>query len=69
MLKKLTALLLSLLLCLTALPGLAHAGNTLDPDEPPVIAEPLDPEEPDTPEPPVMPQSEEFPEEDTTNHQ
>ena len=69
MLKKLTSLLLALLLCLTALPGLAHAGNTPDPDDPPVITEPLDPEEPDDLNPPVMPQSEEFPEEDTTNHQ
>ena len=46
MLKKLTSLLLSLLLCLSLLPGQALAADEPDPANPPVIEEPLDPETP-----------------------
>lgn len=60
MLKKLASLLLSLLLCLSLLPGRALASDELAPPvEAPVIVEPVDPEEPE--EPPVMPMAE-FPE-------
>ena len=55
MLKKLASLLLSLLLCLSLLPGQARADSVPAPDDPPVITEPLepeDPEEPGEPEPP-----------------
>lgn len=52
MLKKLTALLLSLLLCLSLLPGLALAADEPEPPLPPVIEEPGEPE---PPTPPVMP--------------
>lgn len=52
MLKKLTALLLSLLLCLSLMPGQARAACEPDPAGSTVIEEPLDPE---TPEEPVMP--------------
>lgn len=64
MLKKIASLLLSLLLCLSLLPGQARAGDVPAPDDPPVITGPLDPEDPDgpdEPEPPVEPQSEEVP--------
>ncbi len=62
MLKKLTSLLLSLLVCLSLLPGHARAAEEPDPPQPPVIVEPLDPEKPGEPEEPVLPQSEELPE-------
>ena len=55
MLKKLTSLLLSLLLCLSLLPGQALAADEPDPANSPVIEEPLDPETPEEPEAPVMP--------------
>lgn len=55
MLKKLTSLLLSLLLCLSLLPGQALAADEPDPAGPTVIEEPLDPETPEDPESPVMP--------------
>ena len=55
MLKKLTPLLLSLLLCLSLLPGQALAADEPDPAGPPVIEEPLDPETPEDPDSPVMP--------------
>lgn len=61
MLKKLTSLLLSLLLCLSLLPGQARAADEPDPPPPPVIEELLEPEDPSEPEPseePVMPMSE-----------
>lgn len=49
MLKKLASMLLALLLCLSAFPGLAHAEDIPPKDDPPVIIEPLDPEEPAMP--------------------
>lgn len=59
MLKKLASLFLSLLLCLSLLPGRALAADEPTPPEPPVIVEPVDPEEPEDPEePPIMPMSE-----------
>ena len=59
MLKKLAALLLSLLLCLSLLPGQAMAADESAPVEPPAIEEPLDPEEPEDPDDsPVAPLSE-----------
>ncbi len=53
MLKKLTSLFLSLLLCLSLLPGQARAAGAPEPADPPVAVEPADPEMPE--EPPVMP--------------
>ena len=41
MLKKITSLLLSFLLCLSLLPGHAYAANESDLPQPPVIEEPL----------------------------
>ena len=41
MLKKLTSLLLSFLLCLSLLPGHAYAAKESDLPQPPVIEEPL----------------------------
>lgn len=60
MLKKLASLLLSLLLCLSLLPGRALASDEpAPPVDPPVIVEPAEPEEPEEPEePPVMPMAE-----------
>lgn len=61
MLKKLASLLLSLLICVSLLPGQAYAAKGPDPVDPPIHVEPLDPEgpgepgDPDDPEPPVMP--------------
>lgn len=69
MLKKLASLLLSLLLCLSLLPGQAQAENLPDPADPPVVEEPLDPETPEKPEEPLMPLSDEFPNEgDNSGH-
>lgn len=68
MLKKLTSFLLSLLLCLSLLPGQARAADEPDPPQPPVIEEPLDSSEPEPPEEPVMPMSEEVPREETDHH-
>ena len=53
MLKKRASLLLSLLLCLSPLPGQARAAGAPEPAAPPVTVEPADPETPE--EPPVMP--------------
>lgn len=67
--KKLTALFLSLLMCLSLLPGLACAANIPDPDQPLVVVEPVDPEEPgepEDPENPIMPLS--TPEGDSVHH-
>ena len=59
MLKKLAALLLSLLLCLSLLPGQALAADESAPVEPPAVEEPLGPKDPDEPDdPPVAPLSE-----------
>lgn len=68
MLKKLASLLLSLLLCLSLLPGQAHAENLPDPAEPPAAAELLAPETPEEPEEPLMPLAEEMPKEAETGH-
>lgn len=57
MLKKLTSLFLSLLICLSLLPGQARAAELPDDPQPPVILEPLDPETPEPPEEPLMPLS------------
>ena len=46
MLKKITSLLLSLLLCLTMLPGQALAADESAPVDPPAVVEPADPEGP-----------------------
>lgn len=63
MLKKLASLLLSLLLCLSLLPGQALASDEITtPADPPVIVEPVEPEEPE--EPPVMPMAAVLPEYD-----
>lgn len=70
--KKLTALFLSLLMCLSLLPGTACAAGDPDPDQPPVVVEPLDPEDPgdpgdpDDPENPIMPLS--MPEDEGRHH-
>lgn len=57
MLKKLASLLLSLLLCLSLLPGQALASDDpAPPVDPPVIVEPVAPEEPE--EPGIMPMAE-----------
>ena len=55
MLKQLTSFLLSLLLCLSLLPGQACAAGEPDLPQPPAVVEPLDPEEP------VRPMSEQLP--------
>lgn len=68
MLKKLAALLLSLLLCLSLLPGQAHAENLPDPVDPPPVEEPLDPETPEDPEAPLLPLSEEAPDKEGNGH-
>ena len=68
MLKKLAALLLSLLLCLSLLPGQAHAENLPDPPDPPAAEEPLDPETPEDPEEPLLPLSDEIPVEESGGH-
>lgn len=75
MLKKLASLFLSLLVCLSLLPGRARAAEPPDDPRPPVILEPLDPETPEDPEPPeepVMPLSDpgsgDFPGDYDTNH-
>ena len=58
MLKKLTSLLLSLLLCLSLLPGQARAADVPDPADPPAVVEPLAPEEPEEPETPMPSETE-----------
>lgn len=71
MLKKLTSFLLSLLLCLSLLPGQACAAGEPDPPPPPAVVEPLDPDEPGEPEPtkePVMPMSQEMPGDSGDHH-
>ena len=58
MMKKLASLILSLLLCLSLLPGQARADESPAPVDPPVIEEPVEPVtpvDPEDPEPPVMP--------------
>ena len=54
MLKRLASLFLSLLVCLSLLPGQARAAELPGDPTPPVILEPLDPE---PPEEPLMPLS------------
>ncbi len=66
MLKKRASLLLSLLLCLSLLPGQARAAGAPEPAAPPVTVEPSGPETPE--EPPVMPLSApDFPEDADTH--
>lgn len=65
MLKKLTAFLLSLLLCLSLFPGQACAAGQPEPPEPPAAEEPLEPE---TPDEPVAPMAEEMPEDGIGPH-
>ena len=64
MLKKLVTLLLSILACLSLLPGQALAADPPEPSATPAIVETLDPEEPGGPEAPVMPMGEEVPDEE-----
>lgn len=68
MLKKLTSLLLALLLCLPLLPGQARAENAPDPVDPPVIVEPVDSEEPETPAAPLPHNTPEVPDGGGTDH-
>ena len=65
LLEKFASLLLSLLLCLSLLPGQARAGDLPEPPAFPVVEEPVEPEEPGEP---VMPTSEEPPDEGQSNH-
>lgn len=68
MLKKFTSLLLSLLVCLSIIPGQVHASDLPEPSDPPAQVESLGTETPDEPEPPAMPASvEDFPEERDEN--
>lgn len=55
--KKIASLLLSLLVCLSLLPGQAHALDLSEPIISPAQVEPLDLESPGEPESPVMPAS------------
>ncbi|MBD5162751.1 MAG: hypothetical protein HDT14_12230 [Oscillibacter sp.] len=68
MLKKFASLLLSLLLCLSLLPGQAQAENLPDPVDSPVTVEPLDPETPEKPEEPLMLLAEEMPDKGDKGH-
>lgn len=71
MLKKLSSLLLSLLLCFTLLPGQAFATENPPPPLPPVSMEPLNPEETDVPPEisPLMPlNSEQMPGDEDDYH-
>ena len=61
MLKKLTAFLLSLLMCLSLFPGQACAASQPESSEPPAVEEPLEPEMPDEP---AVPMAEEMPGDD-----
>ena len=65
MLKKFASLLLSLLMCLSLLPGQACAGVLPEPPEFPVVVEPVELEGPGEP---VMPMSEELPGGVDTDH-
>ena len=71
--EKLASLLLSLLLCLSLLPGQARAENLPNPVDPPIAAEPLDSEtleKPEAPEEPLMPlaETDEFPNGEENGH-
>lgn len=59
--KKLVSLILSLLLCLSLLPGQACAADTPDPLEPSAQVVLVDPKGSDEPENPVMPMASENP--------
>lgn len=67
MLKKLTSLLLSLLLCLSPLSGQAIAAGTTG-DVPPVQTETSEAGRPNDPDEPVMPTAEEYPDEGRTEN-
>lgn len=60
--KKLTSLLLSLLLCISLLPVQAHAADIPEDVEPPAVVEAVEPKEP------VMPLAEEMPEDHSAGH-
>lgn len=62
--KNLSALLLSLCVCLSLLPGQVRAADEPEPPVPPVIVEPVEPEDPE--EPPVMPMA--LPDESEEDH-
>ncbi len=63
--KKLTSLLLSLLMCISLLPGKALAADVSEDAEPPAVVEAVEPE---APEEPLMPLMEEFPEDHSAGH-
>lgn len=67
MLKKLASLLLSLLICLSLLPGQADAADTTESGLP-LQMEASEVEHPDNPDAPVMPVAEEIPEEDNLKY-
>ena len=67
MLKKLASLLLSLLICLSLLPGQADAANTKGSGLP-LQTEASETGQPDDPNAPVMPVAEEMPEEDNLKY-
>ena len=70
MLKKLAALFMSLMICLSLLPGQARANELPENNDPPAQVEIQDSETSDEPEPPVMPASaEELPEKEKTEQQ
>ena len=67
MLKKLASLLLSLLICLSLLPGQVDAADTTE-SGPPVQMEASETGQPDDPDEPVMSVAEEMPEEDNSKY-
>jgi hypothetical protein len=66
-LKKLASLLLSLLLCLSLLPGQAIAADTME-DVPPVQTEAPETGHPNDPDELITPAAQEYPEEIETDH-
>lgn len=70
MLKKLASLLLSLLICLSLLPGQADAADTTESGLPLHMeaSEVEQPDDPDNADAPVMPVAEEIPEEDNLKY-
>lgn len=61
--KRLASLLLSLLLCLSLLPGQAIAADTME-DVPPVQTEAPETDHPNDPDELIMPVSQEYPREE-----
>ena len=68
MLKKLAALTLSLLLCLSLLPSQVLAASVPEPDDPVIQVDPLDPDEPDDPDPAMPASAVELPEKAVGEH-